>query len=152
MRNATLPLLASALLAGAAFADTPQTAQSSASEAQPDATFNLKGGSLAVGVGYVWGSGDLTYQGEKHAFRISGLSIVDVGAAHLNASGGVYNLTKLEDFNGTYRAAATSLTVVGGGSAAVLRNEHGVVIKVISTTKGLRFSLSAEGIAVKLRN
>jgi hypothetical protein len=33
----------------------------------------------------------------------------------------------------------------------VLRNEHGVVIKLQSTTAGLRFNLSADGVDIKLQ-
>ena len=60
-------------------------------------------------------------------------------------------LRALDDyFDGNYTAASAGLTVAGGGSAAILRNEHGVVIKLLSTTEGLRFNLAAEGVNIKL--
>ena len=145
MRHMIVPVLACALLAGAAFADDPPSSTST-----PDATLNLSGGTFALGVGVVWGSGDLTYKGQTHPFKLSGVSIVDVGGSHLTASGEVYNLTTLKDFDGNYTAASAGLTVAGGGSAAILRNEHGVVIKLLSTTEGLRFNLAAEGVNIKL--
>ena len=40
--------------------------------------------------------------------------------------------------------------MAGGGSAAVMRNDHGVVIKSLSTTEGLRFNLAADEINFKL--
>ena len=61
-------------------------------------------------------------------------------------------LQNLEDFNGNYTAVSAGLTVAGGGSVAVLRNEHGVVIKLHATTAGLRFTLAAEGVAIKLKS
>ncbi len=118
----------------------------------PDATVELTGGTIAAGVGYVWGHGSVTFQGKRHAFKLSGLSVVDVGASHLSASGTVYHLKDLSDFSGTYTAVTAGITVAGGGSAAVLRNQHGVVIKLTATTEGVRFNLSANGIAVKLKS
>src|SRR5215469_17316630 len=148
MRHLTVSLLACTLLAGAALADDSATPPAG----QPDATVEIEGGSVAAGIGFVWGSGDVTYQGQKHAFKLSGLSIVDVGAAHISASGVVYNLKNLSDFNGNYTAVTAGLTIAGGGSAAVLRNEHGVVIKLLSTTQGLRFNLSANAVGINLKD
>jgi hypothetical protein len=117
---------------------------------EPDATLDLIGGSIAVGVGYVWGNGDLVYKGKKRRFKVRGVSVVDVGAAHLAASGVVYNLRQLEDFAGAYSAVTAGATVGGGGSAALLQNEHGVVIRLLSKSAGLRFNLAANGIHVQL--
>jgi len=50
-----------------------------AQEKQPDATLRLTTGSVALGIGYTWGNGVLTYQGKEHPFTIDGLSVVDVG-------------------------------------------------------------------------
>jgi hypothetical protein len=152
MRRMRLSLLASALLACAAFADDSQTDPSSTTpQAPPDATLDVSAGSVAVGIGVLWGHGNLTYDGAKHLFRISGVSLADVGAAHLDAKGDVYNLSKLDDFGGIYTTVAAGVTIAGGGSAAVLRNEHGVVIRLISKNSGLRLNLSAEKISLKLR-
>jgi hypothetical protein len=143
-------VLACLLLGGAAMAaNSPDAGSPTADEA--DGTVDLTGGSAAAGVGYVWGNGDLIYQGQKHNFKISGLSIGDVGGARITASGVVYHLKNLSDFDGNYTAVTAGLTVAGGASAAMLKNEHGVVIKLISTTTGLRFNLSAEGITLKLK-
>jgi len=81
---------------------------------QPDGTVNFSGGSIAAGVGFSWGHGDLNYGGESHAFKISGVSLVDVGAANVSASGHVYNLKNLADFNGNYVAMTAGMTVAGG--------------------------------------
>ena len=151
MRHLSVSMLTCALLAGAAFAADQPTDSSADTSGQPDATVNLTGGSVAAGIGYVWGSGELTYQGKKHKFKLSGVSVVDVGAAHITATGNVYNLKSLNDFDGNYATLSAGLTIAGGGSAAVLRNDRGVVIKIISTTQGLRFNLSADGIDIKLK-
>jgi hypothetical protein len=147
MRTIMMSVMVSAMLSIAALADEPSVV---AAAAQPDGTVTLSGGSVAVGVGYVWGHGDLSYQNASHRFSISGLSIVDVGAANISATGHVYNLKRLQDFPGNYVAATAGLTVGGGGTAAYLKNEHGVVMKLEATTVGLRFNLSADGVRVKL--
>jgi hypothetical protein len=119
---------------------------------QPDATIELTARSVAVGIGYVWGHGHLIYQGAKRPFKLSGISIVDVGASHITASGVVYNLQDIHDFDGNYTTVSAGLTIAGGGPAVVLRNQHGVVIKLLTTAEGLRFNLSAEGVNISLNN
>jgi hypothetical protein len=61
------------------------------------------------------------------------------------ATGKVYKLTQLSDFAGNYVAAGAGITVAGGGTALYLEDEHGVVIKLLSTEVGLKFKLSADG-------
>jgi hypothetical protein len=143
--------MACALIGGAALAEnTPST--STAITGAPDATIELSGGVVAAGIGYQWGHGDVVYQGKKHRFDLSGLSIVDVGASSYTASGVVYDLHNLEDINGHYAAAGAGLTVAGGGEADVLKNEKGVYIKLLAASKGLRFNLSANGMKIKLQD
>jgi hypothetical protein len=148
MRHLTVSLLACALLGGAAVAADPPSAPGTTE--QPSATIDLTGGTVAAGIGYVWGHGHLTYKGASHAFKLDGVSIVDVGASHISASGVVYHLKDLQDFNGNYTTVSAGLTVAGGGSVVVLRNQNGVVIKLLSTAEGLRFNLSADGVNIKL--
>jgi len=151
MRNVALSIIVGAALSGAVLAQDQSASVPVASDAQPDGSVVLSGGSVAAGVGFVWGHGQLTYQG-THDFSISGVSIVDAGAANLSATGTVYNLKNLSDFAGNYAAVAAGITIAGGGSASYLKNEHGVVIKLISTSVGLRFNLSADGVNVKLKS
>lgn len=151
-RLASSLLVLAALTAGLASLQQAQ-AQPAAREARaPDATLSLEGGSVAAGVGYVWGSGTLDFGGAPHKVKMSGLSIVDVGAAKIDASGSVYNLKKISDFDGTYTTFAAGATVAGGGGVAYLRNQKGVVIRLDSTTEGLRFNLSASGVTLKVES
>jgi hypothetical protein len=152
MRHMTVSILACTFLAGAAFAADPPADQSTSTADQPDGTLDLTGGSFAIGVGYVWGDGALEFGGEKHKFKLSGVSVVDVGGARITATGDVYHLQNISDFSGNYTTVSAGLTVAGGGSVAVLRNEHGVVIKLRATTAGLRFNLAAEGVSIKLKS
>jgi hypothetical protein len=149
MRKLTVTAMACALFSGATLADNPTTPSTAD---MPSATVELSGGAVAAGIGFQWGHGDVVYEGQKHRFSVSGLSIIDVGASSYTASGLVYNLHNLADLNGNYVQASAGMTVAGGGSADYLRNEKGVVIKLLETQKGLRFNLSASGMKVALQN
>ena len=117
----------------------------------PDATLVFTGGSVAVGIGYSWGSGTLTYQGKEYPFSVEGLSVGEVGAASITASGDVYNLKTLDDFNGNYVAATAQATVGGGAGATAMQNQKSVVLKVVSTTQGLDFKFAADGVKITLK-
>ncbi len=130
-----------ALLAGLALA---------ADEKTPDATLRMHEGSVAVGIGWSWGGGELNYAGKAHKFKIQGLSVAEVGVTKAEATGSVYNLKNLDDFNGVYAAAATEGTAGKGAGVSSLRNEKGVVINVKSETKGANIKIAAGGLKVTL--
>jgi hypothetical protein len=152
MRSSVVSLVACTFLWAVAQAGDAESSPPVANEAQPDATVALTGGSVAAGIGYTWGKGDLSYRDSSRPFSIKGISVVDVGATGFTAKGNVYNLKKLSDFSGNYVAAGAGITVAGGGSAVYLKNEHGVVIKLISTDVGLKFKLSADGVHITLKD
>ena len=118
---------------------------------EPDATIEFSGGSVAAGVGYSWGKGTLQYQGKSIPVTLKGLSVASVGAQSVRASGDVYHLSSLSDFEGNYTAASAGATVAGGGDVSAMQNQNGVVIKLRSTTQGLAFNLSVDGVAIKLK-
>jgi len=117
----------------------------------PSGKVSIESKSIAVGVGVSWGDGTLTYQGKDHAFSINGLSVADVGISKVSATGEVFNLKKLSDFSGNYVAAEAGTTIGGGGGAVALRNQHGVVMKLLGTGTGIKFTLAAKGVDVKLK-
>jgi hypothetical protein len=120
-------------------------------EGTPDGTVKISSGSVAAGVGFSWGSGVLTYQGKEHPFSVSGLSVADVGISQAEASGSVYHLKKLEDFNGNYTGVSAGATVAGGGGGMALRNQNGVVVNLAGTTQGLKFKLGVDGVKITLK-
>jgi hypothetical protein len=75
----------------------------------------------------------------------------DVGVANISASGKVFDLKKLEDFNGNYTAATAGATIGGGGAAAILKNQNGVKIELLSTTQGVKIAIAAEGVKMKIK-
>jgi hypothetical protein len=135
-------------LAGAAVSTPPAVAEG----AIPSAYVWFSGGSVAIGIGYTWGHGTLynSKDQKQYKFKLSGVSVADVGGAGITAEGEVYNLTTPEDLNGNYSAVTAGLTIVEGGSVAYLKNDKGVVIKLHSQTGGLRFNLSANGVKITL--
>jgi hypothetical protein len=91
----------------------------------PSGTIELKGGSVAAGVGYTWGKGILVFDGQEYPVKVSGLSIVQVGVSSYTASGTVYDLTKVSDINGIYTAVSAGAAVGGGASATAMKNDQG---------------------------
>ena len=76
--------------------------QAATHESKPDATLRLSGGSFALGIGFSWGSGTLTYKGKNYPVKVNGLSVGKVGVTGSSAYGEVFNLKHLQDFNGHY--------------------------------------------------
>lgn len=152
MRKLTVYFAAMTLFGTAAYAADSDSLTAASDTASPVATVTLKGGSVAAGVGYTWGHGELTYRDAPYQFSIKGVSIVDVGATSYTAAGDVYNLKDISDFSGNYFAADAGIAVAGGGTAIYLKNEHGVVIKLASTDVGLKFNLSANGVRIALKS
>ena len=118
---------------------------------EPDATVKMSGTSIAAGVGFSWGSGVLTYKGKEYRFSISGLSAGDIGVSTAELSGQVFNLKRIEDFNGNYTSFAAGVTVAGGGGGATMKNQNGVIINVVATTQGLNFKFGVDGMKIDLK-
>jgi hypothetical protein len=119
--------------------------------AERDGTVRITGKSIAVGVGYSWGTGVLTYKGREYPFTITGLSAGDIGATSTEISGEVLNLKNLDDFNGNYTSLNAGITLAGGAGAATMRNQNGVVMNVLATTQGLNLELGVDGITIELK-
>jgi len=139
----TVPVLALCLL----------LAQLGLSSAQaPDAVIELSGGSVAIGIGYSWGSGTLIFQGKRYPLKVSGLSVASVGITDYTAAGSVEGLFSADQIQGVYTAVAAGGTLGGGGNIAAMKNQNGVVIHLTSTTQGLSLTLAAEGMKITLAN
>jgi hypothetical protein len=116
----------------------------------PDATIQFSGGSVAAGIGFSWGSGTLRYRGQSYPIKVDGLTVGAVGVSRASATGSVYHLKRLEDFDGTYAAVGAGAAVGGGGSVATMQNQNGVVIKAKSTSQGVKLKLGVEGVKMSL--
>jgi hypothetical protein len=122
----------------------------SADDKTPDATIRLSEGTVAAGIGWNWGKGTLSYKGQTYPVKISGLSVAEVGITKAEASGTVYNLKSLDDFNGVFAAAGAEGTAGKGAGVSSLRNSKGVVINLKSETKGANIKIAAEGLKLEV--
>lgn len=118
---------------------------------KPSATVTIESKTVALGVGVQWGNGVLKFQGKEYQFKVNGLSVIDVGISQISATGEVFNLEKVEDFAGTFKAVEASLTVGGGAGAAIMKNQNGVQMKLLSTKAGLQLKLAPEGLKVEMK-
>ena len=122
-----------------------------AQEEKPDATLELTQTSVALVIGYTWGGGTLAFQNKSYPVEIDGLSFMALGFAQAKASAEVFNLKRLEDFNGTYMAASIEGTAGAGAGATTMRNQNGVVISLFTTTEGLNLKLAPEGLRLTIK-
>jgi hypothetical protein len=121
-----------------------------AQDKKVDATVTMSEGQVAFGIGFSWGKGVLTFEGKEYPFKVSGLSVVDVGITKATSAGKVFNLKKIEDFNGNYTAGSAEGTVAGGAGVLKMKNQNGVEIELVSTTQGVNLKLALEGVKITL--
>ncbi len=102
-------------------------------------------------LGVRWGEGVLTLNdGFQLSFDVSGAKLLETGFATANFEGEVYNLTNLEDFEGTYWGASTKITVIKGKGELQTNNANCVFIRARSMGGGLQLSGPApEGLSIK---
>jgi len=143
LRQSAFGLLAAAALAVSVAA--PATAE------EPSGTIRIESTSVALGIGVTWGDGVLTYEGKEYRFSVSGLSVVDLGVASVTATGEVYNLKSIDDFEGNYVSGQAGAALGGGAAIAEMTNQNDVVIKLDSTQTGAKLTLAAEGVNIDLQ-
>lgn len=135
---------------------SPASARNAARAATPtppvlSATASFTSTNIAVGVGYSWGHGILTYRGVSYPFTVKGLNALGIGASTMNGTAEIFHLRSLSDFAGVYGAAgATAAIGTLGGTAAVLRNSKGVEMALNTQSEGLELSLAISGVNITL--
>ena len=93
----------------------------------------------------------LHFQGRNYPFKLGGLGIGGIGVSRLDATGTVYNLNRLEDFNGVYGQTRTGYAAGEHGTGQMwLENPNGVRIHLSAQRRGLALSLGADGMAIHL--
>jgi hypothetical protein len=122
-----------------------------AAEKQPDATLRLSFKSVGIGVGFSSGEGTVTYKGKEYPVSVSGMSVGKVGVSGGSATGKVYNLKNLADFDGHYVGAGTGMTVAGGRSRVEMKNQNGVQVYLASAQKGVDVTLGRGGVDMKVK-
>ena len=118
----------------------------------PSGTLSISTTSIAVGIGVNWGHGVLTTRGKRYTFELQGLEVGSIGVSNVQATGQVYHLGKVEDFEGVYVAVGADAAIGGGAGLLTMRNQNGVVINLQSVQQGIKLTAGGEGINIKLKN
>jgi len=108
-----------------------------------------------VQVAFLWsvnlGGGSLQYKGKTYKFTIGGLGIGGIGASSINATGEVFDMTDLSQFEGVYGQARYGFAAGTNSSGELwMQNPKGVRIKLKAERRGLALSLGADGVAIIL--
>ncbi len=123
-------------------------------DSKPDATLRLSGGSFALGIGFRWGSGTLTYRGKDYPVKVNGLSVGKVGMTGSSAYGEVFNLKHLQDFNGHYNVGAEGtrgVTIAKGKASTLMSNQAGVIVRLSATQTGLDVNATGGGVDMQIQ-
>ena len=128
--------------------------QAASQHSGPDATLRLSGGSFALGIGFRWGSGTLSYKGKDYPVKVNGLSIGKVGMTGVSAIGEVFNLKHLQDFNGHYNvggAGTRGVTIAKGKDGTLMTNQAGVIVRLAATQTGLDVNATGGGVDMQIQ-
>jgi hypothetical protein len=80
------------------------------------------------------------------------LKLGGVGVHKMKMTGNVYELNRVEDFDGLYFAAEAGATFAKGGSGVWLKNDDGVVMHLKSKNEGLALAIGVEGFNITLED
>ena len=138
-------LLSLAMAAFLLLAVTPGVAQGPYS---PVGTVSIDMTSVAAGVGASWGSGVLRFNGERHLFKISGLSVGSVGVSSISAVGNVYNMSNSGQLTGNYAAVGAGITLAGGVAGLKMQNQSGVIINLYAVQQGVQLNIGPQGFTI----
>ncbi|MCA9407301.1 MAG: DUF1134 domain-containing protein [Candidatus Omnitrophica bacterium] len=105
---------------------------------------------FAIGVGGQKGEGVLTFQGQEYPFKMKGMQIGSIGKVNVEATGNIYHLDDLAEFEGVYFQAKASITLKETGKSGVfLINRHGVTMYLKNDSEGFDLTLGRGGIKIK---
>ena len=129
-----------------AFAPLAVNAQDNA----PDATIDIIGNNVDLGVEYTQARATLYFDGKSYPVQLQGLKADEIAGGRMVAVGEVYHLTRPEDLNGNYSALSADTALGDDAEGAAVQNQNGVIIKLHATTEGADVDLSVDGFAVKV--
>ncbi len=96
------------------------------------------------------GGGKLRYGGKTYPFSIGGLGVGGFGISKIEATGEVYNLRRLSDFDGAYGQARAGIVVADMSKGSLwLENPQGVYIRLTAKRKGIALALGLDAIYIK---
>jgi outer membrane immunogenic protein len=116
----------------------------------------LQATSAMLGIGGGSGEGQLTLPNLGtncvYPFTVSGFGVgIQVGISKISAAGPVQNLTRLEDFPGSYSASGGQATIVAGGGGTTLKNNaNAVTMQLTAQTAGLNIGVNTAGVTINM--
>jgi hypothetical protein len=153
----TAVLITSAMMAVVAQAGQARKPTVQSAAAAGAVTFAGTVAAPASGAGVTWGKGTLILNdGTQHAFEVNGLGVTSTREAivSIQAVGEIFNLKKLSDFEGTYKATQRQVKTGREAEEVSLVNEHGVTVslsvKAPATATDVTLTPSPTGITVTL--
>jgi len=118
---------------------------------------DMESTSVMVGIGGQKGDGQLNLPnlGSNcvYPFKVGGFGAgIQVGVAKIAASGPVKNLTRLEEFPGTYGATqgVDATVVAGSGTISMKNNANNVSIDLASKTTGLSLGVGGQRLTIEM--
>ena len=142
-----LPVLLLALLAGCS--TTPSTPPPDG--LTPSGTLTLRENQILRMEAGGSGEGTLIYQGWQYRFSAENMSVSGIGNNTVDLEGAVYNMEKLEDFEGSYKPMKAEIKKGEGLSGLWTKNENGVVVHVYSKGQDLEIKLHTKGAKVTFK-
>ena len=133
----------------AAFAVAPFEAL--AENEKPSGTIRFTTTSIGFIIGAEWGRGTLTLNnGKRYNIRVRMLRVGMAGIEKIDATGTVFNLKKMHDFEGQYTSGSAGLTIGGGIAGESMKNSRNVVIKLRSTQVGIAAKIAVSGLTISV--
>ena len=112
--------------------------------------------SFMIGIGGQGGDGQLFLPNLGtncvYPFNVNGFGAgIQVGVSRIAASGPVRNLTKVQDFEGSYSSTQGQATLVAGrGSMSLKNNANNVSLELASQSTGIELGISGQNLTIEL--
>jgi hypothetical protein len=134
----------SAVLSGSALAQTAPPARASGSIAIHHVQVAFIGSGML-------GGGTLNYRGRSYPFKLGGLGIGGIGVSRLDATGQVFNLHRLADFDGVYGQVRSGWAAGDLGKGRLwMQNGNGVYLELVGARRGVSLTMGADGVHIQL--
>ncbi len=117
------------------------------------ATVEFSSSRIAPVIGGSRGDGTLTLRdGRTYKFSVESITLFSLGVSTMHADGDVYHMNSIKDFEGTYVVVESGVAIGGGASGVVMRNENGVVMRVVAAQMGLNLTVGVGSMSVKVKS
>ncbi len=116
----------------------------------PSGTITISEHQFGFLIGGNTGGGVLRFHGRNYPFKIGGISVGDIGITKVRATGEVYDLKNIADFEGTYTKLDASATA-GNGNGELRLKKGDTELDLHIRSKGLQLSAGAGGVKITMK-